>query len=373
MVGSAPIRRYFMSSSRLAFWLALPALAIISLGPRPALAADDPIALDKWGRYHVNIVPYMVHANPVPGKPITWTPKVSLVFKVTSPESDDVIELQHFQGKNKWGDVQKCPLTGDSVIKKLEKGGAPGAFSLVVVTCNMDEKLAISKTGTFSVNVSYKKTSEGKLVKDLGSYTYQVKNYNGVWPGKGGPTRPFYIDHDFRMGEAWLYRNSEGQLQLWSWFKYDRDGEQVVGRARLRCTTGDKKLEFYQTPTKRTEVEYDQYPTRDKNEKITWGLWYFWTVRPDEVTGAEWLKKNPGAYRCALTQAGELSREFSFEVDDKGDVVRVACQKANTVRSLDEEALVKVTFKKNPDLKFDAKAYKSSGLYGRKWGASCPP
>jgi len=343
-------------------------LAACSLLLSSLALADAPIALDKWGRYHVNITPYM--PNIAPGKTVKWVPKVSLVFKVTSPESDDIIELQHYQGKRKWGPVQKCRVEAGNIVKKLEKGGVPGRFSLVVPTCLMDEAQAVAATGAFSVEVSYKQTGEGKLHSKLGVYSYTVKTHNGVWPGKGGPMKLYHVDHDFRVGEGWVYLNSEGQIQVWTWFKYDRKGEADVRSGRLRCTAGDKKLEFYETPTARTTVDFDYYPTRDKNEKTFWGLWYWWTK---QGYGAEFFKANPGAYRCTLTEAGDVSRELSFEVAD-GLVKRAPCQGdgLDQVRSLDEEALIKVKLKKAPDIEYDKGMLLKQGLYGRKWGKGCP-
>ncbi len=349
--------------------LVVPFLALSILLTGAARAEDAPIALDKWGRYHVNITPYMPSVQP--GKPVKWVPKVSLVFKVGAPETDDIIELQHFQGKKKWGPVQKCKVESSNIEKKLGRGATPGTFSLVVPTCLMDEALAIGATGAFSVEVAYKQTGAGKLHSKLGVYSYTVKTHNGVWPGKGGPTKLYHVDHDFRIGEGWVYVNSEGQVQVWTWFKYDRKGENDVRGGRLRCSVGGKKLELHENPTQRTNVDFDYYPTRDKNEKTFWTLWYWWTRAP---YGADFFKANPGTYTCNLTVAGEVSRELSFEVEN-GLAKRAACQGegAAEVRSLDEEALIKVQLKKASDLAFDKAALRKAGLYGRKWSKGCPP
>jgi hypothetical protein len=354
----------------------LSVVVTLSLLGGHALAEDAPIALEKWGRYHANIVPYMPTTMPPKGKKVVWVPKVSLVFKVTSPESDDIVELQHFQGRRKWGPVQKCQIQSSQMIKRRGAAGATTlGYSLVVPVCLMDEKLAISKTGTFSVEVSYKQTGAGKLHEKLATYTYQVKNYNAVWPGgKGRPTKAYYVDHDFRMGEAWLYINSDGKLEIWTWFKHDRKGEQLVRGGRVRCFNGDKKLSFYENPTARTTVDYEHYSKPLEHQKITWGLYYWWTGRVDGMTPAEWLKKNPGSYRCTLTQAGDISRELSFEVGADGAVKPAPCEGSGPgqVHALDTEHLIKTTFKKNPDLKFDRAAFRKMGLYGQKWARGCP-
>jgi hypothetical protein len=339
-------------------------------------ASAAPIALEKWGRYHVKITPYMQHTSPPPGKQVKWVPKVELVFRVTSPESDDIIELQHYRGRRKWGPVQKCQIPSRGIIKRRGPGGKPMGYSFVAVTCMMDEKLAISKTGRFSVKVSYKQTGAGKLHRDLATYGYVVKHYNSNWLSKRGPIKAYYVDHDFRMGETWLYRKGDGQLQIWAWFKYDRKGEQAVRGARLRCFVGDKKLKFYDNPTRRTTIDHEHYTGNNKHSKITWGLWYWWTARVDGKTGAEWIKAHPGKYRCTLTQLGEVAREIRFEVGADGAIKRAPCHEAKgdrQVRAIEDSFLIASTFKKNADLKFDKRAYARSPLYGRKWGKGCPP
>jgi len=338
-----------------------------------ALAQDTPIALDKWGRYHVNITTYM--PNIAPGAKVKWVPKVSLVFRNGAPETDDVVQLQHYQGKQKWGPLQVCQIESTNIIKRRGKGGVPMNYSLVVPTCLMDEKLAIAKTGTFSVEVSYKQTGAGKVHKDLGRYTYQVKPYNSVWPGKQGPpTKAYFVDQDFRMGEAWLYVNADGRMEVWSWFKYDREGEAKVRGGRMRCMVNGKQLPFLEHPTGRTANHHDHYPTRNKNEKITWGLWYWSAPRVDSVATGDWIKNNPGSYRCTITEAGEISRELSFEVGADGAIKPAPCQGTGPtqVRTVEDEFLIKLEFKKIPDLKFDRAAFKKNGLYGRKWARGCP-
>jgi len=351
----------------------LAAVILLALGG-VAGAEDAPIALDIWGRYHVNIVPFVLPA--APGVKRSWVPKVSLVFKVTKPETDDVVELQHYKGGKKWGPVQKCQISRDAMTERRGKGGASMGYYLVTPTCMLDEKLATQDLGKFSVDVSYKQTGRGKVYPDLGKYQYEVKSYNSGWLSKKGPEKSFYVDHDFRMGEAWAYVSGDGSVQIWTWFKYDRDGEQQVRGGRMRCFSGDDQLSFMDNPTGRTTIDYDHYTGNNKHDKVTWGLWYWYTGNVDGGVGAEWLAKHPGPMRCTLTQNGDISRELSFEVDADGKVKRPACQTADgpdQVRALPEEALLKMEFKKGADLPFDAKAYRSGGLYGRKWLPGCPP
>jgi hypothetical protein len=336
-----------------------------------ARADGGPVALEKWSRYHVHIVPYQEIMVPKPGKRAKWVPKVSLVFRVDDPESDDVILLQHYRGKRKWGPVQKCQIGDRQKTERRGKGGKRLGYYLVHPVCMMDNKLATPRTGKFSVTVSYKVTGEGKTYKDLGTYTYTVKPYNHNWTPKG-PLKSFYVDQDHRMGEAWLYLPTNGKVEIWSWFKYDRDGAKHVRGGRMRCFVDGKKMKFYDNPTSRTEVKVQHYTGNLKHKTTYWGLWYWWAPRVGDELAGDWLSKHPGKVRCALTQNGEIAREFFFEVDKDGNVVRPECQKSGAVRSLDEEFVIKMTFKKNPDLKFDKRAFKRTPFYHPKAPKGCP-
>jgi hypothetical protein len=338
-----------------------------------AARAEAPIALEKWGRYHVNITTHMPVMTPPKGKKVEWVPKVSLVFKVTDPESDDVVLLQHYHGKRKWGPQQVCPIRSSQMIQRRGKGGKPMGYSLVVPVCTMETKHAISQAGEFSVVVSYKQTGAGKVHSDLGRYSYTVETYNSLWPGKRGPIKAYYVDHDFRLGEAWLYRNSEGKIEIWSWFKFDREGEQLVRDGRMRCYVGDAKLPFADYAVARTTNSYQHYAKPNAPSKVTWGLYYWWAARTDGVMAWDWMKEHPGAYRCTLTQAGDIAREFTFQVAD-GEIQRAPCQgtTGNEVKTLADEFLVKMKVKKSHDLKYDKRAFRRSGLYGRKWPKGCP-
>jgi len=253
----------------------------------------------------------------------------------------------------------KVPVT-DKITKREGKN-----YSLVTVSGKMDEKDATTETGVFTAKVSYKQTSRDKLHEDLATITYTVKNYVRGWTSKG-KINGFYIDHDFRMGEAWLYRVSDGKLELWTWFKYDRDGEAKVREGRMRCFLGDKKIEFYESPTRRTEILYQEYREKNKNEQTMWSLWYWWVPRIEGEMATEYLKKNPGKYRCVLTQDGEKSREFVFTVGADGEVVREPLPGHKTIYGVEDSVPLKVDFKKNPDLKFDPKAFETGAYYNRK-------
>lgn len=329
----------------------------------PAGDFKTPVVLDFWRRYHTNITTFEFPTKTPEGSTnydkLCWVPKMDVVVQLADPESDDLVIIQHYKGTKPWGDPIKVPV-GSSVTKREGRN-----YSLVTVSSKMDDKFAITEPGVFTAKVSYKQTSRDKLHENLATFIYTVKNYTQAWTSKG-KVKGFYVDHDFRIGEAWLYLLSDGKVEVWTWFKYDRDGQAKVREGRMRCFQGDKKIDFYESPTQRTEVSYQEYREKNKNEQTTWGLWYWWVPTIDGMQATEYLKKNPGKYRCVLTQDGEVSREFVFTVGGNGQVVRTPLPGHPVIYGVEDSAPLKITFKKIPDLKYDPKAFKEGAYYNRK-------
>ena len=328
----------------------------------PDAGPNTPIVLDKWARYHTNITIYENPGKKPDGttdyNKFAWVPKVDLVVQLAQPEQDDVVIIQHYQGDKAWGKPVKAPV--QSIVPRRGRG-----YSLVTFSSTMDRAHAISDVGQFSVKVGYKQTGLGKLHENLATFHYTVKSCNRGWTSQG-QIKGFYVDHDFRMGEAWLYRLTDNRIELWTWFKYNREGEAKIRDGRLRCFLGDKMLKFGDTPTGRTEVEYEHYTSQRDHEKVTWGLWYWSVPRIEDAMAADYLKSHPGAYRCVLTQDGEIAREFHFTVGADGEIVRKPFPGMKTIYAVEDSFPLEMQFKDNPDLKFDADAFRKGKLYGRQ-------
>ena len=328
----------------------------------PASGCIGPIVLDKWGRYHTNITIFENTAKKPDGSTdynkYAWVPKVELVVQMTEPEEDDIMIVQHYKGEEKWGDPIKIPAA--NITKRSGKN-----YSLVTATCMMDKDQAISDTGTFSVKVGYKQTGLGKMHEDLATFVYTVKNCNRGWTSQG-QIKGFYIDHDFRIGESWLYRDSDGKIHLWTWFKYNREGAEKVRNGRVRCYSGDRKFKFHDNPTRRTEISYEDYNSQSSHQQVTWGLWYWWIPRIEGIPAAEYIQKAPGDYRCVLTQDGEISREFHFTVGDDGQIVRQPFAGNKTIYAVEDSFPLRTELKEMPDLEFDDDAFGKAKLYSRE-------
>lgn len=335
----------------------LPAvLALISIAG-PAWAADAPIALDKWGRHETSVEARLVGAAGEANA--RWAPRIRPIFQVKGPQTDDLVLVQHYDGGKPWGAPQKCKLDDDNLIARSGKD-----YHLVVATCDGPDEMGVKKAGKFSVKIGYRRTSDGVDFPDLATLSYEVKE--APYAIGSASKKLWYVDHDFRLGEAWSYRTSEGELQLWSWFKYRDEG--VVTGAKLRCKNGDKSVAMFNGP-RREHVAVESYPAPGKQELTTWALFYFFVAGDD----AKGLLATPGTWTCNLTQNGELARELSFQVDG-GAIQPAPCQGngPDQVRVVEDEQMIKLVMKSSQDLKHDAAAWTKAPLYGRKLAAGCP-
>jgi hypothetical protein len=342
--------------------LAVASLYLSAAYSAVAAPPDTPIVLDKWARYHTNITVYEKPGRKPDGTTdyanFVWVPKVDVVVQLAKPQRDDVVLIQHYRADQPWGEP----------IKVLAQNITPRRgrdYSLVTVTGTMKEDQATNETGDFSVKVSYKQTGLGKLHENLATFHYTVKNCNRGWTPQG-PVKGFYVDHDFRMGEAWLYRLTDNRMELWTWFKYDRQSEDKVRGARLRGYRGDTMVELGNQPTRRTEVAYDQHTSQRDRRQIKWVLWYWSIPRIEGEMAADYLKNHPGDYRCVMTQDGEIAREFYFTVDGDGQIVREPFPGMKTIYAVEDSFPLKMQFKENADLEFDPDAFRTGKLYGRQ-------
>jgi hypothetical protein len=135
----------------------------------------------------------------------------------------------------------------------------------------------------------------------------------------------------------------------------------------MRCFhESGKKFKFFDNPTRRTEVSYQEYREKTKNTQVTWGLWYWWVPRIDGKPSGDFFRNNPGKFRFVLTQAGDISREFHVTVGPDGEFVREPFPGMKAIYAVEDEVPLKMEFKEAPDMAFDKDAFTKAKLYGRK-------
>jgi hypothetical protein len=327
----------------------IPMLCIAGMSVSTMAVAADVSAIDAWGRY----VPAFDLAYKTEGKTQVYVPQGHFYVMAKGAESDDIITAQYYLGDKPFGEALKCPV-------ELEDLSGSDSKIAVAHGCTPDlDANGISKPATFTVKLGYKQVSAGKEFKDIASYTFSVAEHAGA-----GGTKEFHVDYDFRMGEAWIHRLGDGQVNLFAWFKESRDPKTDTSAGKMRCSIGDKKWEFAEMTNSRWSHEYDDYAAVKAGEpaKVRWTYQYFF---PTGDTSA-WMQENPGDYRCVYTRNGEAEREFFFAIKD-GAFVKPKCQQGDSPRVIAPPAttFIKQVMKAPGDVKFDAGAFAKSGLFGK--------
>jgi len=322
------------------------------------------------------------------GKRCCWYPKIEVYVKMPGAESDDILVVQHLQGRRKWGKPEKCPAE-----KTWQLDGVP----LVHFKCRGVEGMMIDKTGKFGARLSYMQTAAERTHRDFAMLTYKITKYQAS-PIKERETG-FVVDYDFHMGEAWLNavleltRTSGGvehnpadpkRTRIMTWFKWKREGGRPYKDwMTLRCYYKDKKVAQSSNDQVMFSQNYYFYESRggkSKRGQLTWGkfgwhlqeLWVEGPTKPLKhiAFGPHHdMSKNPGEYTCKVTAEGEVVREFKFNVGADGKLVKPKCHAGLTLPST--LTMIKLT-KSKGDAKYDKRALEKSPFYGRKWAKGCP-
>ena len=335
-----------------------------------------PVVIDATNSFQSSISAYRVAKE---GFPWGWVPEMTIIVKMDPMESDDVLLLQHLQGKKKWGSEQKCRL------RHHWKPVGMGKFE-----CRGAESMAVNKGGNFSVRITYKQGGVGKLHKDIDTLHYSVIKHkcdNRRVKGRWTPSSCYVVDHDFRIGEGWVTELTEDEttptfILLRTWFKYS---DKEPSRPEARCYLNGKKVAEAKRERKQKEITYRAVKKANgRGQRTTWARWYwrFYDLgaRPPQKTvsiasypNVFYLNKNPGDYTCVITADGDKLATLSFKVGADGKIVRPPCQGDGTVRAPENVHLVKVAYGKGANIKYKARDYANKPLYGRKWSRGCPP
>lgn len=336
----------FIIRVTLAVALAAPLAAFAA----PSTAHADVRALDAWGRY---VTAFDLHAKEG-ARAMSYVPNGTFMFLVDGAASDDVVLAQYYVGKQKLGDELKCPVRLNDVADSEQKVA-------IAMRCAPDlDAHGLSKPAKIRVEVGYRQLARGKDHPRLATYEFAVAKHVG--PGK---RTEFHIEHDFRMGESWLHFMGDGRgVHLYTWFKTSHDRSTHVNRStvKMRCFVGDKTLDFNDLTNSRWDYEWDDY-RGGESDKTAFQFNYFFP--PGDPR--QFLRDNPGDYRCVLTRGGEIDRELHFTIGADGMPVKPACQQGDAplVSAPPTTTLVKTVWKSPQDREFDRGAFAKGALYGR--------
>lgn len=282
-----------------------------------------------------------------------WSPHWHIFVNFEGAESDDMLVLQHFKGKKKWGKEVKC---------RMKK--APSSYSdgLAYFDCMDKDNYQQKKAGAFSTQVTYKAVGEGKTYENVRELKYNVVGFKSDNMKK--PSPGWVVDNDWRLGDATIsmHRNEPHRASVELWFKSDRNNRP---KPKMRCYHGETKIDTGDRPRKQLETEYRFYK-KDKDTTIVWQQYRFSLTKlwydgdPDGEPDVHVLDKNPGDYKCTVTNDGDIVKTVSFKVGDDGKIVQSKCAAVPEKKY----TFVKVESAKGADYKYAAKAYAKSAYWG---------
>jgi len=354
-------------------------LLLVVMASGTALAGK-PVVLDSYGKPDTQVLTRTVTKE---GSPWGWVVEMAVFVKIDKTESDDVLVIQHLEGGKKWGAPQKCALAHFDELDHVAE-----------FQCKMDEGLAINRAGKFSAEVAYKHVATGKTDDGIGSLKYSVLKYNcdnRHVKGKFVPSPCFVVDHDFRIGEAWLEETNPRtgevvqelddaaptDVYLRAWIKTGSNEPKM----NLRCTYKGKVITKDGLNREQTRIAYQEFPKANAPQhEVVWRKWWF--AMPDVAgrpakKGDEkrsfYLNQNPGDYRCTVTSDGDQVAELQFTVNADGKVNHACVDdtRPDAVTASERRHLIKATFKPDFNAKYDASAFKTAPFYGKKLGKSC--
>lgn len=316
---------------------------------------------------------------------IVWSPKVRVVVRLANARKDDILEIQHMEGKKKWGPVQKCEA-------RQEPWKADGTMMLKF-DCEPAKESKSKSGGDFSAVLSYIHTAAGKRQDAFSTLKYKVIKYQADAKPKN-PDLKFAVDYDFRLGDAWIYPEIKSsnihpeflhdpQRPLYpvfhTWMKWEKT---EPSEPVMRCYYNGKEVAESSSSGSAGGIEYDSYKdSKSDSKKIGWSKYQFRfnrlvyahaldkEARKNYIGPMHIMSDNPGDYTCKITHKGDVLRVLNFTFKGS-DVVRSECEK-NLV-TFSPTALVKVSEMKG-DAPFDKAAYKKNGYFSRvPWPAGCP-
>ncbi|HEX7498919.1 MAG TPA: hypothetical protein VF524_01295 [Polyangia bacterium] len=315
---------------------------------------------------------------------VVWSPKVRVVIRIANPKRDDVLEIQHMEGKKKLGGPQKCMPDGDP-------WKADGTM-MIKFDCPAFEDVKSTNGGDFAAALTYIQAAAGTRQEAFATLKYNVIKYRGDAKPKD-PDMKFVVDYDFHIGDAWIYPEishsniypdfqHDPQHPLYAivhtWLKWEK---QEPSEPVMRCYFNGK--EIADAPGNSAGGgDYDSYKdAKSDSKKIGWSKYKFYftkmvyanAVEPEAkqrfAPNVHVLADNPGDYTCKVTHQGDVIRvlKFSFKGND---VVRSGCER-NLV-TFSPTALISVAEMKG-DAPFAKDAYKKKAFFSRApWPAGCP-
>jgi hypothetical protein len=345
-------------------------------------ASEEAQLMDEMGEHRPSI---MVTPRPNVKNAAAWGPWLTVVVRIAHPVANDTLEIQHLQGKKKWGAPELCTAN--------DPPWRADGTQFIKFDCRSPTRITTTKAGEFSAILSYIKTTTGQRQPNFATLRYNVIKYQASSASKN-PEMAFAVDYDSHLGDAWIFPRIEKSDQhpdfehdprkplfatIETWLKWD-DDVQEQGFA-MRCYLADEEIASATACV--GEGSYYNFfkPGGSKELTTTWNrcqldfenLAYAPALDPTMKQDFEGklylLRDHPGDYTCKLTNQDKIIRVMKFTVRD-GQVVPSPCEK--NLNTLSTTSPITVTERQGPAA-YAKEAYRTNGFFGRAaWPKGCP-
>lgn len=370
----------------------LGVVSMLGLATSSAAAEGTPRLIDTLGVYETEVSAYIAaNANPA------WVPQYKFLVEFDGYAQEDVVLVQWKQGGKAIGKPAPCTATAAAKDAQLNPQQQVYPVNMAYYDCRHPNDAAITKAGTFTLDLTYKQTLADKLTP-LG--TLEMKVIELKQGSQNKQTSTWTVSHDHRLGMATIEENINRsreaghdlqQIMLLHneaartaklggpphytirfWTKYKQGGPNTLAMA---CLLDGKRV----VEARHTGGEDRSYWTFQGKERES-GKWeqqefQFYKSRAyndGAANGTEvWIfGDNPGDYRCVATAGGETVAEVMFTIGANGAIVDSPCQaQVSTVRHVH---IAKMKAGKLTNTTLDAGASKKA-FFGRvAWKKGCP-
>lgn len=355
--------------------------------------AGTPRLIDTVGLYETELAVYMA-----PNAKPAWVPQYKFIVEFDGYAQEDVVLVQWKRGGKAIGKPHPCSATAAAKDAQVNPQQPVYPVNLALFDCRHPNDAAITKAGTFTLDLVYKQTLETTLTP-LG--TLEMKVIELKQGSQNKQTATWTVSHDHRLGMATIEESVNGaravdlafqqvvlqhndasrkaslgsptHYSIRFWTKFKQGGPNAIAMA---CLLDGKRV----VEARHTGGETRSYWTFQGKDKES-GEWSqqvfsFYKSRVYKQPGITedpdvWVwSEHPGTYRCVATAGGETVSEVSFTIGTDGAIVDSACQAQ--VATLRHIHVVSAKPGAHTNTTLDAAASKKAYFGHVVWKKGCP-
>jgi hypothetical protein len=381
----------------------LPAERVFS---GPGFGKGKPVVIDTFGG--AETVFRALGTAGSQARPTRWRMELNVAIHDPARDDQDVLLAQLYKGKKKLGAPTVCEWV--RTLGQSDKFNL-GGYAVQQFRCEEKDRGEENwaelhdTSGPHELRLSMKRVLAGTVDQDF--VTLEVEPIELKQGAQNSPTKVWSTNHDRKMPVSLAWEKPLGlflggrldgfaeeatmalhgasdvfgsALVIGSWFKRDKSRE----RPTMTCFHEGQKLGTKPIEGRAEETFEHWTYTPAGQVKARWEHVQFDLSRamimmrrkadrplmykPEPV----WMAELPGAYRCVVIEAGNVVKEFTFEVAD-GAVKAPACQ-ASSINTIRGVTLLTTKTTSTGDAEWDKKRGASRAFEGASaWAPGCPP